>query len=286
MIFNFDKLNLNNIALINPLSDKIVYYKDLKEKCELIRKKNLGKNLVLIYSENTEGFIASYISFIQNNHCVMLCGNSIDQRDLKLLIKNYRPNIVCFPKKLRAQFVKKKFDKLNEFFDYNIYFAKKKKIYKIYKKLSLMLSTSGSTGNKKWVKLSEDNLKSNISAVSSYFKINDKNITITSLPPEYTYGLSIINTHIYSGAKIILNNFSVIEKEFWQLINKYKVESFGGVPFTYALLKKIKFQNLIKNNKLKYLTQAGGKLSDDIHRYIVKVLLKKKNKILCNVWSS
>ena len=62
-------------------------------------------------------------------------------------------------------------------------------------------------------------------------------MTITSLPPEYTYGLSIINTHIYSGAKIVLNNFSVIQKEFWQILNKYNVENFGGVPFTYSLLK-------------------------------------------------
>ena len=38
MIFNFDTLDLKNVALINPLNNNIVYYKELKEKCDLVRK--------------------------------------------------------------------------------------------------------------------------------------------------------------------------------------------------------------------------------------------------------
>ena len=37
---------------------------------------------------------------------------------------------------------------------------------------------------------------------------------ITTLPPSYVYGLSIINTHLKVGAKIVLNKFSVLEKIF------------------------------------------------------------------------
>ena len=48
----------------------------------------------------------------------------------------------------------------------------------------------------------------------------------------YVYGLSVINTHLYIGAKIILNRSSVIEKNFWDLIVRHKVTNFAGVPYT------------------------------------------------------
>jgi len=71
--------------------------------------------------------------------------------------------------------------------------------------------------------------------------------------------LSIINSHLISGAKIILNNSSVISRDFKNKLNNYKVTNFGGVPYTYSLLNKINFFK-DKFKHLEYVTQAGGKL--------------------------
>ena len=57
----------------------------------------------------------------------------------------------------------------------------------------------------------------------------------------YTYGLSIINTHLRVGATIILSPFTVIQREFWTLFNEQKATSFGGVPYTYEMLDKLRF---------------------------------------------
>ena len=58
-------------------------------------------------------------------------------------------------------------------------------------------------------------------------------------------------------------------------IYKKKVNSFGGVPQFYDLLKKIKFekQNI---SSIKYLTQAGGKLEQNTLEYLKKFQLIKK----------
>ena len=100
------------------------------------------------------------------------------------------------------------------------------------------------------------------------FKINNNDITITTMPPEYTYGLSIINSHLFNGAKIVLNNYSVVQKEFWKNLKLYKVSSFGGVPFMYEILDKLKFHNFLNKTNIKYLTQAGGKLDANLHEKI------------------
>ena len=40
----------------------------------------------------------------------------------------------------------------------------------------------------------------------SNLNIDSKQITITTMPMAYSYGLSIINSHLQAGSKIIVNN--------------------------------------------------------------------------------
>jgi len=137
--------------------------------------------------------------------------------------------------------------------------------------------TSGSTGSPQTVRLSNLNLISNTRSIADYFKIKKKDKTITTLPMSYTLGLSIINTHLIRGASITLTDFSIVQKQFWNLINDNKITTFTGVPFTFETLKKI---ISVKNHfsSLKYITQAGGKLSKDLVEYFFKFFKKKKIK--------
>ena len=94
------------------------------------------------------------------------------------------------------------------------------------------------------------------------------------MPAGYSYGLSIINTHLKCGAKIVLNKNSIFEKQFWNKMKNFKVNSFGGVPEFYDFLKKIDFNKYISKS-LKYLTQAGGKLDEKNLRYFGEICKKK-----------
>ena len=96
------------------------------------------------------------------------------------------------------------------------------------------------------------------------------------MPISYVYGLSVINTHLKSGATIVLNNSSIIEKNFWEKLSRYKITNFAGVPYLYEILDRIDFKKF-DLRYLKYTTQAGGKLQDKIIRNIIK---KYKSLIL------
>ena len=91
----------------------------------------------------------------------------------------------------------------------------------------LLISTSGTTQNPRFVRLSEKNIQDNVKKIINYLKINKKQKTITTMPMAYSYGLSILNSHLYAGSTIVLNNKTIIEKNFWNIIKKYKINSFG-----------------------------------------------------------
>ena len=272
MFKNFEKFK-KNIAFID--STELVYtysdiLKDTSEINNIIDKKAL---LLLIINNKYEALIF-YIFAIMNNVPILLIDDSISELDLKDLIINYKPLYVAKP-----ILKKRNIQNSHEVFKKKSYCLLRLKEYensqKINAKLALLLTTSGTTGSKKFVRLSNANLQSNAVSISKYLNIDTKNITITTLSPSYSYGLSIINSHLFSGACIVLNDFSIIQKQFWSLCKKYKVNSFSGVPYSFELLKKINLLDFI-NKDLKYITVAGGALDNKSLKYFIN-LFKKIN---------
>ena len=142
-------------------------------------------------------------------------------------------------------------------------------------KLALLLTTSGSTGSPKLVRLTKKNLISNARSISNYLKISPVDRVITSLPFNYSYGLSVINSHLISGSSIVLSNASMIEGEFWNKINEYSVSGLSGVPYNYEMILKLGI-NRLKIPSINTMTQAGGKLDFEKIKNIYDGLKSKK----------
>ncbi|NDW20650.1 AMP-binding protein [Alteromonas hispanica] len=125
---------------------------------------------------------------------------------------------------------------------------------------ALMLSTSGSSGSPKSVMLTLDNLHANACAISQYLPIVNEDRAITSLPLFYSYGLSILNSHLYKGASVLLTEAPVLSKLFWNQFSKFAISSLSGVPFHYQLFRQLRLERQAYPH-LRYFTQAGGKLT-------------------------
>tara|TARA_Y100001960_G_scaffold333724_1_gene440542 strand:+ start:779 stop:2005 length:1227 start_codon:yes stop_codon:yes gene_type:complete len=202
---------------------------------------------------------------LYHNSVVALINNSIDKNLLLNLFKRFKPSFVY------QSINDMQYDNWDVEFNFGNYILYKTNYhidYKIEVNLSTLLMTSGSTGDPEFVRLSYSNLYSNTLSICNYLNINNKDIAITTLPMSYSYGISIINTHLFSGAGLVLTNRSFMEKDIWEMINDYNVTTFGGVPYTYEILKKLKFHNM-KLPNIKYMTQAGGKLNKDLLNYFI-----------------
>ena len=135
----------------------------------------------------------------------------------------------------------------------------------LYGELALLLTTSGSTGSPKFVRQSYENIRSNTSSIVEYLNLDESESPITTLPMNYTYGLSIINTHLAVGGTILLTEQGLMQKGFWSFFKDAGATSFGGVPYTYEMLHKLRFSRM-ELKSLRTMTQAGGKLSEELHR--------------------
>ena len=131
--------------------------------------------------------------------------------------------------------------------------------HRLHPDLALLLSTSGSTGSPKLVRLSRCNLVANATAIADYLGIRQTDRAATTLPMSYCYGLSVIHSHLLRGAGVILTDRSVVEEEFWTLFHRHRGTSFAGVPYTFEMLERIGFDG-IDLPDLRYVTQAGGRL--------------------------
>ncbi|MBL4873955.1 MAG: AMP-binding protein [Rhodobacteraceae bacterium] len=135
--------------------------------------------------------------------------------------------------------------------------------------LRLLLSTSGSTGASKFVRLSGENLTSNAASIAEYLEIAPNDRAPTSLPLSYSYGMSILNSHLHAGACVVLINEPVVSKSFWKAFDDEKCTSFAGVPQSFYLLARS--GELARSRPaLRHVTQAGGKLEAETVRALAE----------------
>ena len=128
--------------------------------------------------------------------------------------------------------------------------------------LALLLSTSGSTGSPKLVRLSYDNLQSNAASIAEFLDIRHTDRAATTLPMHYCYGLSVIHSHLFRGAGIVLTDLSVVDACFWDLAREVEVTTLAGVPHTFDLLDRVGFAEMSLPS-LRYITQAGGRMAPE-----------------------
>lgn len=140
--------------------------------------------------------------------------------------------------------------------------------------LALLLSTSGSTGSPKLVRQSAANVASNAASIAEYLGIAPGDRAITTLPFGYTYGISIVNSHLLAGATVVLNERPVVSRAFWDRLGDAGATTFGGVPYTYQMLERLRFERM-ELPSLRYLTQAGGRLGERLHRKFAEACAEK-----------
>lgn len=132
----------------------------------------------------------------------------------------------------------------------------------LHPELASALSTSGTTGSPKLVRLSAVNLDANATAIATALHLRPDDVAITSLPLSYCYGLSVLHSHLRVGAAVVLTSLSVTDPCFWAQVERHGVTGLAGVPYTFDLLDRIGLDHLAVPS-LRRVTQAGGRLAPE-----------------------
>ncbi|MFS3127822.1 AMP-binding protein [Nocardioides sp. Bht2] len=193
------------------------------------------RRLVLLAGRNDVSSLVAYLGTLGAGHVPLLC----DARHLDRLIELYRPDTVVRDGVIESH--------------------RPSAQHQLHPDLALLLSTSGSTGSPKLVRLSRRNLISNAAAIADYLQLRPTDRAVTTLPPHYCYGLSVIHSHLAIGASLVLTEHSVVDDAFWTLAEQQQITSFAGVPYTFDLLDRVGFPERAPTS-LRHVTQAGGRL--------------------------
>lgn len=126
-------------------------------------------------------------------------------------------------------------------------------------KPQILLATSGSTGSVKFVRLAYESMIANAKAIASYLEISDQDKALVNLPVSYSYGLSIVHSHLLSHASLHLQEISPLNKDFFQLCAQLGISNLNCVPDTAAMLLRMGLEKNLWSN-LRFITQAGGNL--------------------------
>ena len=271
MFFDFKKY-AENTAVETEKGLKMTYA-ELEKNSTYVTACMEPRKLTFCLCENTIGSFGGYVGLMNANMPTVLLDGSKDMEIIVSLIEHYEPQYVWCPAHRKDELIKSHTDStdITEISSYEDYVMLKlpSRDYDIHPDVLLCLTTSGTTGSPKLVKLTEKNLKSNADAIAEYLKITSSERAITSLPMYYSFGMSVINSHLIKGATLLLTDKAVIQREFLNFLKEGKATSIAGVPYTYEMLRRLRFLKM-DLPELKTMIQAGGKLNANIVKEYVE----------------
>lgn len=248
-------------ALVDEFGEQLTY-DGLDSEAVVLADRIGHRCLVFSLCRNAIGSILGYTAFVNQGIVPVMVSSNLEGELLDGLLKTYQPEYLWVPKDQVEYFAGMETE--HESYDYVLLKTDFKTEYSLYDGLGLLITTSGSTGSPKLVRQSYTNVLTNAISIAEYLKLDETERPITTLPMNYVYGLSIINSHFLVGATLLLTDKGLMQKEFWSFFKEAEATSFGGVPYTYEMLDKLRFYRM-KLPSLRTMTQAGGKITPALH---------------------
>ncbi|MFC7847510.1 AMP-binding protein [Arthrobacter sp. NPDC057388] len=221
-------------------------YRELADRVDALALR-LGRQrrLVALAAANDVDSLVAYLAALAGGHPLILLPED-KPAALESLVAAYDPDVVLRSANGETLFEERRAGTRHE----------------LHPDLALLLSTSGSTGSPKLVRLSAANLQANAESIAEYLGIGPADRAATTLPMSYCYGLSVINSHLLRGAGLVLTGLSVVDPCFWELFRTREATAFAAVPYTFELLERVGFAEM-DLPALRYVTQAGGRLAPE-----------------------
>lgn len=275
MFLNVDKHNQNKVAVKDD-SGYMLTYGDVCRTIEYLNALNLPRSVVFCLCENCAGSLIGYMAFENNKQVPLLLSAGMDEGLRNELESKYTPSYYWVPER-KAQEINGK--KMYSAYGY-VLLKTENDPYPLNDKLSILLTTSGSTGSPKLVRHKYGNLEANAENVAKVFSWRpDEEVGICDLPMNYTMGLNVINSHLVVGASVLMVKANLMDPDFWEFIKANGGTSFCGVPFSYEVMRRVGFDKM-DLPKLYTLAEGGGKMTDKMFKWIAKYA-KKSNKRFC-----
>ena len=278
MFLDLDKKDRNKVAVIDDSGCSITYG-DICDFSEEFAKHLPYRTLIIILSENKIGSILGYTASLSNRVVPLILSAKTEENLYSNLRDIYKPEYMWVPNEMVS---KLNYEPLFSAWDYTLVKTGFLSV-SLNENLSLLLPTSGSTGSPKLVRHSYRNIEANADNVRRLFGLTEDEKAMAILPMHYTMGLSVIASHLLTGATLLLSGRSLLDKGFWTMLKE--ATSFTGVPYSYDILTKMRFTRMDLPN-LRIITQGGGKLTPEMWNTLAQYAQDKGKKFIATYGQS
>lgn len=276
MFLDLDQKPKDKVAAIDD-SGRYITYGEICDFAAEFAKQMPQRSLIFILSENCIASLLGYTAALSNRIVPLIISAATEEGLYNHLYELYQPEYLWMPQ-AKAEGKEVVFSA----WDYCLVKTGNPSTL-MYDELSLLLPTSGSTGSPKLVRHSYRNIEANADNVRRLFKLDGTEKAMAILPMHYTMGLSVIASHLWAGATLLLSGRSLLDKEFWATLKE--ATSFTGVPYSYEILTKMRFTRMDLPN-LKVITQGGGKLTEAMWNTLAQYAADKGKQFIATYGQS
>lgn len=264
MFLNINQHPTDAEAAVDDSGRRMTYGK-LCDICEEISHVISSRELVFILCRNCLGAFSGYMGFVSAKAVPLLLNEAMEEGMLRSMIDLYHPSYLWVPERRAGEF---EGETVYSCYDYAL-IRTGRKAPALHENLSLLLTTSGSTGSPKLVRHSYRNLEASARNIASFFGFTSSERAMADLPMQYTMGLSVLHSHMIVGATVLLTEYSLLSSDFWEYLKNERATNFTGVPFSYECFKRLRFTRMDLPD-LTTLAQGGGKLTDEMFRELAE----------------
>lgn len=249
-------------ALIDAASGIVWTHSELRHEVAALAAQltEVPRSLAFCRCAVNPSTVVNYLAALAAGHPVVLVDDAMQADRLSELDGRYAPRLILHP-------------------DRGPEFRTEAPVRALHPELALMLTTSGSTGNPKLVRLSRANLHANAASIADYLSIDAGERAIASLPFHYSYGLSVLNSHLVGGGSVVLPADGLGRPGFWDAFERYGCTSFAGVPYSYAILERTGWRRR-ELATLRTMTQAGGRLEPQVKLALAEELERRGARLV------
>ncbi len=265
---------LRNSAHKYPTKTAVVYQKERATYSELDKRSDHCAHFLLesgirkgdrvaLFLDNSVNYIVAYFGILKAGGVVVPLNTQFVRRELESLLNDFTPKFIFTDSTHQASFkglVDSKYVLTGDCPRQSDYNANLRGLSPDLSErdLAMIIYTSGTTGKPKGVMLTHANLSANAASIVEYLHLKHTDSIMVILPFYYSYGNSLLTTHIKVGATLVIDNRFVFPNVVLDLMEKEKVTGFAGVPSHFAIMLRKSALCKYALTNLRYVTQAGG----------------------------
>jgi acyl-CoA synthetase (AMP-forming)/AMP-acid ligase II len=214
--------------------------------------------------EDAAGLVA-YMAALESGHAVVMLDPNLDDVFMSKLISRFQPDFLIAPggqcPEAGSDYSAAPSPEANQV----LLRAKDPHRHTIHPDLTLLISTSGSTGSPKLVRQTWRGLLAVAAQINERLRNTEQDRAMVTAPIFNGYGQSVIHTHLVAGGSFVLSRERIVSRAFWEAVRESGCNSIGGTPYFYQVLDRLDLDSLNVPLLRKFIA-TGGRLPEHLAR--------------------